>query len=304
MVLCLVALPIFALLSIFSVRYRRLTLEAVDCLLRTVTLRKCRSGLDERIRASISGKLLKIWPGAARFTYRYYKALSWIIFILFTWSLVVSAAGIVNYVKYGNFNGPASTGFCLFDPTGSQSAICEADIDIPQQTVTPAPGEGGLLIGAPDAQLTIIEFGCYTCPHTRQAQSTIEQVLEQYRGKVNLEFHPFVLSRHDFSGPAAHAAYCADEQDKKETFHELMLNNPEVISQDNIDALAAKAGLDTARFDECMVSGRYDAEVDADALLGVRAGVQGTPTFFIGDQRIVGPKPLKTFEVIIDPLLR
>lgn len=59
MVLCIIALPIFVILSIFSAKYRKLTLESLDCILRTATFRKCRSGLDDRIKSSLTGKMMK-----------------------------------------------------------------------------------------------------------------------------------------------------------------------------------------------------------------------------------------------------
>jgi len=34
--------------------------------------------------------------------------------------------------------------------------------------------------------------------------------------------------------------------------------------------------------------------------MGVNAGVTGTPTFFVNRQKIVGPKPFRTFKTVID----
>lgn len=113
MVLCLLALPIFAVLGIFSLKYRKLTKDALDCLFRTVTLRKCTSGLDDRIRSDITGTFLKFSPRIARFFYKNYKIISWIILILFLLSTYYSVEGVYNYVKYGNCNGESSTAFCV-----------------------------------------------------------------------------------------------------------------------------------------------------------------------------------------------
>ncbi len=38
--------------------------------------------------------------------------------------------------------------------------------------------------------------------------------------------------------------------------------------------------------------------------MGIYAGVRGTPTFFINEQKIVGSKPFKTFKKIIDKELK
>ncbi|NCN99492.1 hypothetical protein GW923_04930 [Candidatus Pacearchaeota archaeon] len=112
MVLCWIALPVFALLGIFSAKYRRLTKESLDCMFRTVTLRKCRSGLDERIKGDVTGKLMRFSPGLAKGFFRYYKIIAWIILIIFIWSAYASALGMYNYYKHGNCNG-VEGGFCI-----------------------------------------------------------------------------------------------------------------------------------------------------------------------------------------------
>jgi hypothetical protein len=118
MVLCLLALPIFAVLSIFSVKYRKLTKDSLECLFKTVTLRKCSSGLDDRIRSDVTGTFLKYSPSTARFFYKNYKIISWIILILFLWSTYASGVGIYNYAVHGNCNGPQSTAFCVIKEVG------------------------------------------------------------------------------------------------------------------------------------------------------------------------------------------
>lgn len=113
MVLCLLALPIFAVLSIFSLKYRKLTKDSLDCLFKTVTLRKCSTGLDDKIRSDVTGTFLKYSPRTARFFYKNYKIISWIILILFLWSIYAGSIGVYNYAKYGNCNGEASAAFCV-----------------------------------------------------------------------------------------------------------------------------------------------------------------------------------------------
>ncbi|MBN2421536.1 hypothetical protein JXB27_04625 [Candidatus Woesearchaeota archaeon] len=121
MVLCLLALPVFAVLSIFSIKYKKLTKDALDCLFETVTFRKCKSGLDDRIRSDVTGTFLKYSPRTARFFYRNYRIISWIILILFIASAYYSAEGLYNYAKYGNCNGELSTGFCVLKEAENKS---------------------------------------------------------------------------------------------------------------------------------------------------------------------------------------
>lgn len=123
MVFCIVALPILAILGIFSVRYRMLAKESFDCVFRTITFRKCHSQLDQRIKSRITGKILKYHPGTAKFIFKHFEILSWIFMILFIVSAVFSGIGIYNYVAYGNCNGPGSNAFCIFNPGAQPDAL-------------------------------------------------------------------------------------------------------------------------------------------------------------------------------------
>ena len=118
MVLCWIALPIFALFGIFSVKYRRLTLESLECLFKTVTLQKCKSSLDDRIKSTVAGKIMKVSPDVAGFFYRNYRFISFVILIIFLWSGYIVSAGLYNYFVYGHCSGALASGFCPFSAVG------------------------------------------------------------------------------------------------------------------------------------------------------------------------------------------
>ena len=125
--ICFIALPILLILGIFSASYRKLALEAIDCVVRKLTLRKCHSRLDERIKARITGKLMKRSQKFALLIYKYFEVIAWAFVILFLVSGFFTAQGVYNYVKYGNCNGPDSQDFCIFNPTGNLNDYSEFD---------------------------------------------------------------------------------------------------------------------------------------------------------------------------------
>jgi predicted DsbA family dithiol-disulfide isomerase len=304
MVLCLLALPIFAILGVFSIKYRKLAKDSLHCLFRTVTLRKCESGLDDRIKAGITGSLLKFSPGLAKFFYRNYKIISLLIIALFIWSAVEGGVGVVNYVKYGNCNGPESSGFCILDPTGKYSGTSElGTFAAPEQHICPQPESNDPTLGDEYAPLTIIEFACYTCTYTKKAEPIVKEILEEYKGKVNIQVKSIVIPDHLSSYDAALAANCAQEQGKYLRFHEKIFKL-EKVTKETLRVLAQEIGLDMTYYDECMKTEKYKEEIEADTRAGINAGIQGTPTFFIGEDKIVGPKPLKTFKKIINKHLK
>jgi len=97
MVICIIALIVFSVLGIFSMRWRKLAKEAFDCV-----FRPCVTKLDQRIKSKLTAKLMKRTPALARFTYKNFKVLSWIFTIAFFASLFYSAYGIFNLITYGS----------------------------------------------------------------------------------------------------------------------------------------------------------------------------------------------------------
>jgi len=301
MVLCLLALPIFAIIGIFSIKYRKLTYDAWECLFKTITLRKCESGLDDRIKADLTGRVLKLSPKTGRFFYKNYKIFSWIIFLIFLWSFYVSTFGVYNYYAYGNCNGPESTGFCIFDPTGSNSKVSAVVGELHKEMIYPILEDNDPKIGNPNAELTIIEFGCYKCPYTKKAKPVIKKILDYYEGRVNFEFKTFPIPSHNFSYELALGSECAKEQKKHLAYHEMAFARQGFVEdKKSLFKLADDIGLDINQFETCVEEDRYKAEIEADQKMGIDAKVSGTPTFFINEQKIVGPKPFKTFKKIID----
>ncbi|MBS3151337.1 hypothetical protein J4443_03095 [Candidatus Woesearchaeota archaeon] len=121
--ICLIALPIFAVMALFSATHRRLFLEALDCVFRKATLRKCQSSLDERLKAKISGTLINKNPKIGNFVFRRFEILSSIFLVLMILSLIFSVQGIYSYIKYGNCNGQDSKDFCILNFGSNETSV-------------------------------------------------------------------------------------------------------------------------------------------------------------------------------------
>src|SRR3972149_2220833 len=113
--ICFIALIVFGILGIFSVKYRAIAKEALECTFLKMTFRPCRSRLDERLKAHISGGLMRRSPKAGMWIFRNFEILSWIFTILLVASMAYTAFSTYNYIQYGNCNGPDSGGFCIYD---------------------------------------------------------------------------------------------------------------------------------------------------------------------------------------------
>jgi predicted DsbA family dithiol-disulfide isomerase len=68
----------------------------------------------------------------------------------------------------------------------------------------------------------------------------------------------------------------------------------------NLVEHARALGLDVKFFESCLSSGKQKAKVEQDAQDAAKAGVSGTPAFFINGVFLSGAQPLAEFEKIID----
>jgi hypothetical protein len=102
--ICIVALFVFAVLGVFSAKYRQLAKEAFRCTFLRLTFRPCETDIDGRIRSKLVGRLLPRAPGAARFLYRHFDVLSTLFTIAFFASTLYSAYSLYNLVTLGTCN--------------------------------------------------------------------------------------------------------------------------------------------------------------------------------------------------------
>ena len=110
---CIVALVVFAVLGIFSAKYRRWAREAFDCVGRRLTLRPCQTGFNDKVKAKVVSKLLAKSPKAARFAHRHFEAISWIFTIMMFTSLAFSGYSLYNLAVYGTCD-PSNPDSCVF----------------------------------------------------------------------------------------------------------------------------------------------------------------------------------------------
>lgn len=99
--ICVIAFFVFAILGIFSVKYRKLAKESFGCVVKRLTFKPCDSSLDKKIRASITAHIFKRHKGLAHFVNKHFEILSWILLVLMIASSVYTALGAYNLVVYG-----------------------------------------------------------------------------------------------------------------------------------------------------------------------------------------------------------
>jgi protein-disulfide isomerase len=181
-------------------------------------------------------------------------------------------------------------------------AKAEMQILLPEKRVQVAAT--GPAKGPESAPITIVEFSDFQCPFCSRANAAVDEVVKTYGDKVRVVFRHFPLSFHQDAPKAAEASMCAADQNKFWEYHDKLFANQQALKVDDLKKAAADLGLDTARFNECLDSGKKAEIVKKDLEDGTKAGVTGTPAFFINGLALSGAVPAEEFKAIIDAELK
>lgn len=142
------------------------------------------------------------------------------------------------------------------------------------------------LIGSENAEVTLVEYGDYECPHCAAAHPVVHRIVQQFGDGLLFAFRHFPLTEiHPHAGPAAEAAEFAGAHDRFWDMHDAIFGNQPRLSVPLLFTLAGALRLPQKELQDALAAHRYAQRVQADFLGGVRSGVNGTPTFFINGQR-------------------
>ncbi len=123
---------------------------------------------------------------------------------------------------------------------------------------------------------------------------------QTYGNKVRIVYKDYPLPNHTEAFKAAEAGHCAGEQGKYWEMHDAMFADLRALFVPSLKQTARKLGLDGAKFDACLDSGKHAANIRADFAYGNTLGVNSTPTFYINGRALVGAQPFEQFKQIID----
>ncbi len=159
-----------------------------------------------------------------------------------------------------------------------------------------APARGGA-----KAPVTIVEFSDFHCPFCKRVVPTLKELETKYGDKVKLVFRDYPIDQlHPGARKAHEAARCASDQGKFWAYHDVLFANDSDSSPQRLKAYAQQVGLDVAKFDQCVQSGKAKDLVQKDIDEAGRLGVNGTPAFFINGELLSGAQPLENFVRVVE----
>jgi len=307
--ICFIALIVFGILGVFSATHRKIALEAFDCVFKRITLRKCNTGLDVRLKSKITSSFLQKSPKLGQLVYRYFEILSWAFTILMIGSLVWSGISIYNYIEYGNCNGPSvkdQQGLCLFDPSKENAQISTC-------------GEGELIYANPlleptrsglnsslfphyfveEAKDEVIYVGCYACTNTKRVNPVMNQLITENKNSLNFVF--IHLPLHQEYTYINKMENCLFQLDNKAywKFHNALMSMPleQIKEKENVlKELEKISEINSSEVIICSESNQAEELFQSQIKEINKINVEGTPTIFINEQVFIGSKPLRVYE--------
>ena len=151
-------------------------------------------------------------------------------------------------------------------------------------------------LGNTQGDVTVVEFFDYNCGYCKRAMNDMMELLN-----TDLKLR-FVLKEFpvlgDGSVQAAHVAAAARMQDKTGKkyleFHLKLLSGRGAADKARALAVAKEVGFDMARIEKDMSSPEVRAQLEESFKLAEALGLNGTPSYVVGNEVVIGAVGLKT----------
>jgi protein-disulfide isomerase len=164
----------------------------------------------------------------------------------------------------------------------------------------------GAYRGSASKDLMLVEFADLQCPHCKDAQATMDRLVQDFPN-ARVVFQNFPIAEiHPFAFKAAAYGYCIAKQ-KNEAFFpyaaEVFSKQEALTSATGDQTLkdaVTKAGLDPAAIDTCAATEATKKEVEASIKLAQDIGVEQTPMLSINGHLIpLNQVPYETLKSVV-----
>ena len=145
------------------------------------------------------------------------------------------------------------------------------------------------ILGPLDAEITLVEYGSYDCPHCRAANERIAELRDQFGERLRYVFRHRPIPGSDVARRAAELAEHAETPEQFWDAHVALMTRSATLNEEDLRAVAGELGVDGAQPEDAQARERLArAKVDADEASARASGVRFTPTFFINRRRYEG----------------
>jgi protein-disulfide isomerase len=182
----------------------------------------------------------------------------------------------------------------------------------PEKKEIAAPDATDPAKGGANAKVVIQEFSDFQCPFCKRVEPTVQAIEKEYGNKIKIVWRHMPLPFHKNAPLAAEAAQEVFAQKGAAafwTFHDQLFagegtDDAARTDRPQLEKIAQGLGVDMDKFKAALDGSTHKAKIDADAELGNKAGINGTPAFVINGYYISGAQPEATFKKLINRAMK
>ncbi len=147
-----------------------------------------------------------------------------------------------------------------------------------------------VVLGNKDGDVTFVEFFDYNCGYCKRAMGDMLEIMKgDPKLKVVLKEFPVLSQGSVEAAQVGVAVRMQDPSGKKYLdFHQRLLNGRGAADKARAIQAAKEAGLDVARIEKDMASPEVRATLEENLKLAEAMGMNGTPSYVIGKQIVIG----------------
>ncbi len=155
-----------------------------------------------------------------------------------------------------------------------------------------------VVVGNAEGDVTLVEFFDYNCGYCKRALTDLVSIMkEDPKLRVVLKEFPVLGPTSIEVAQVAIAVRMQDPSGKKYfDFHQRLLNGRGQIDKAKALAVAKEVGLDTAQVEKDMTSGEVRASIEESFKLAEALGLNGTPSYVVGQNVVVGAVGVSTLK--------
>ena len=138
--------------------------------------------------------------------------------------------------------------------------------------------------GPADAKTSLVEFYDYDCPYCRASLPAVKKFYDAHKSDTRFSFIEFPIKQlHGESAVLAAMASLAARRQPEHymDFHFALLGHEDQVTEEDIYAEAAKAGMDVTKLKADMTDPALEKTLQSSIALAHKVGVDGTPTFIL-----------------------
>ncbi len=153
--------------------------------------------------------------------------------------------------------------------------------------------------GNPNGEVTVVEFFDYNCGYCKRVMPNVIKLMEEDSG-VRLVYKEFpILGPGSVSAARAALASLRQDPGKYQAFHTALMSSRGRLKMPKIMQIAREIGFDTDRLEADMAAPEIEATIARNLALARTLGINGTPSFVIGDQLVPGAVELDTLKRLV-----